>query len=99
MQFKIEGGANTPIHLTFGFDPPINKDVCMEINNAAGVANPNGDAPHGPATYNSGSCGAYDCSVYYGTYIFDSTMTFTSSKDFCYWQPAWSEYLYVHVMN
>lgn len=100
MQFQIEGGANAPLHLVFWFDPPIKKDVCMEINNDAGVTNPNGDAPHGTHTYGtSGSCGAYDCSVYGQTSGYDRTMTFTSSKDFCYWETSWGYYNYVHVLN
>jgi len=99
MQFQIEGGANAPIHLTFGWNAPINKDVCMEINTLAGVANPNGDAPHGTNTYNGGSCGAYDCSVYYGNDVFDSTMTFTASKEFCYWDTSNLQYYYIHVLN
>jgi type II secretory pathway pseudopilin PulG len=99
-QFQIEGGANAPLHLIFGFEVPINKDVCMEINTLAGVANPNGDAPHGNAILTSGVCGAYDCTVYSGaSWSFDSSMTFTSSKDFCFWQTAWSQYQYIHVLN
>ena len=99
MQFQIEGGANAPLHLVFGFTASIKKDVCMEINTLAGVVNSGGDAPHGAFTWNSGNCGAYDCTVYGGTYTLDNTATFTSSKDFCYWDTGWSQYLNVHVLN
>jgi hypothetical protein len=98
-QFKIGGGANAPLHLIFGLQTPIDKNVCMEINNAAGVANPNGDAPHGNVTFGSGSCGAYDCTVYSGSVVFDASLTFTASKDFCFWDTGGTVYSYVHVLN
>jgi hypothetical protein len=102
MQFQIEGGANAPIHLVFGWNAPIKKDVCMEINTLAGVANPNGDAPHGTATQTNGVCGPYDCTVYgvnNDSFSFDASQTFTASKDFCYWNTVYSQYYYVHVLN
>jgi hypothetical protein len=97
LQFQIEGGANAPLHLAFGLGPSINKDVCMEINTLAGVANPSGDAPHGGGT--AGGCGAYDCNVYGASWSYDSSATFTSSKDFCYWDTNDTHYYYVHVLN
>jgi len=96
MEYPYLAAPAESARLVYGWQPPLLKEVCMEINLLVGVNNPNGDAPH--ATYGNGSlCGPY-CGIEPFSNTFSTFQPFITSNNFCYFDTNYG-YQYIHVLN